>query len=516
MRGFLLVLALAAGCYEDRYRCTSDAQCNIGEGGRCEIDNFCTKYDEACATGRRYQHAGELGDACFEDAVIPQNPCAGGQPPARAEDCFADVCRRLPACCTTAWTDACVQLAQVTCSNLRCDTRIAITARQGIINELWDLRWNGGGWEIPKRQDAFAAPLQWVAPSPGKSLPRLAATTGNNALVIGIGDGPDELRFPTEPGSTHTSITSINFDRDRRDTIVLGYVGSDLMPRVGILKPHDDSVRTSAVQPSAWITWGDLDHDTFPDAVMRTAVLAPQYHYVPSLDGDRHVRALATGDTNVSTQGGPTDSSPQLRNIDWIDLDGDTRLDLIAAGNDLRIHLAPIGDTPALRVDCDPPKSDLSCTSDPEPNLRAMSFGAAARPTREGNELIVTTHPKRRLYRGTLAGGTLQLAPLPLFPPTCECPKRNCATLSGDTCTASDCVCEYQCDACLPIVAVIVRDLDGDHALDLIAIDARLKLYHSFAGTGFTEWHGPLVIPTQLGNVEGFVTIQTSVSGATF
>ena len=210
----LVLLAALAGCYEDRYRCTSDLQCNIGDGGRCEVDGFCTKYDESCDSGRRYQHADQHGDDCFEDAIVPLNACAGGQTPAREQGCFADVCKRVPACCEMAWTDACVQLAQELCTDFTCDTRIAITATRGTLTELWDLRWNGT-WKITKRSE-YAQPLQWVAPSPGDTQPRLAGTTGNNALVIG------ELRFPTEPGRLYTSITSINFDRDRRDTIVLG------------------------------------------------------------------------------------------------------------------------------------------------------------------------------------------------------------------------------------------------------------------------------------------------------
>jgi hypothetical protein len=501
----LIVIALVAGCYEDRYRCTDNTQCDIGEGGRCEVDGFCTKFDDSCNSGRRYQHADERGNDCFDDAVVPRNACAGGQAPAREQGCFADVCERVPACCEMAWTDACVQLAQELCTDFTCDTRIAITATRGVLTELWDLRWNGT-WKIMKRVE-YAQPLQWVAPPPGDTQPRLAGTTGNSALVIG------ELLFPTEPGRIYTSITSINFDRDRRDTIILGHTGPGGGDhRIDVLKPHDDSIRTSEVQSSIVLQWGDLDRNKFPDAVARTANQG-QYHYVPSRDGEKHVRNLATG-TMVNPQGGITDGSPQLRNIDWIDLDGDKQLDLIAFGSDLRIHTdSPIVENADIRVDCDPPSSDLPCTAGglPEPNQEAMSFGGATRPTKAANELVVTTYPGRKLYRGTLQGDSVKLDRV-LFPgDSCECTK-SCPP----PCPAAGCECTYNCAACLPIVAVIVRDLDGDHALDLIALDARLNLYHSLARTSFSEWVGPIAIPTALGNPEGFISIQTSVSGATF
>ena len=500
-----LVIALLAGCYDDRYRCTSDAQCNIGDGGRCEIDGFCTKYDESCNTGRRYQHAGEHGDECFDDAVVLRNACAGGQQPAKRRGCFDDVCTRVPACCTTAWTDACVQLAQELCEELTCDTRIAITATRGTLTELWDLRWNGI-WKITKRTE-YAQPLQWVAPPPDDGQPRLAGSTGNNAIVIG------ELRFATEPGRIYTSITSINFDRDRRDTLVLGHTGPGGGDhRVDVLKADDDSVRSSSVMSSVGLTWGDLDRNTFPDVVARTSNQA-QYHYLPSRDGDKHVRDVQTG-TMVNPQGGATEGSPQLRNLDWIDLDGDTNLDLIAFGNDLRIHTddREIREGADYRVDCDPPSSDVPCAAAnlPEPNQEAMSFGGAARASKGGSELIVSTYPGRKLYRATLtSGGGVKLEQIRFPGDTCSCVE-SCPP----PCPAQGCTCTYNCSGCLPIVAVVVRDLDNDHRLDIVAIDAKLNLYHSLAIKSFSEWVGPIQIPTALANPEGFISISTSVSGA--
>ena len=127
VRHALLLVALTA-CFEDRYRCDEDADCDLGTGGRCERDGYCTSHDLDCPTARSYEeHAGSLTSTCYDDREAPLNPCAGGQPPAPLEGCFADVCARLPAFCELAWTDACVQLAQEAC-DVTCDTRLAITA----------------------------------------------------------------------------------------------------------------------------------------------------------------------------------------------------------------------------------------------------------------------------------------------------------------------------------------------------------------------------------------------------
>src|SRR5688572_4367822 len=199
---WLWLLALA-GCFDDRYRCMRDAQCDV-DGGRCELDNYCTKLDDSCPSGRRYKHAGEHGDDCFDDRIAPANLCAGGQPPALPIGCIADVCERLPACCTLGWSDTCVQLAQESCGDLWCDTRIAIVATRGVNVELWDLRWLGYGWDFTRRQD-LTPPLQWVGPAPGEFDPRLAGTTAAGELVVG------NLVFPTDPAYTYTQITTVSF-----------------------------------------------------------------------------------------------------------------------------------------------------------------------------------------------------------------------------------------------------------------------------------------------------------------
>src|SRR6185503_10321882 len=110
------------------------------------------------------------------------------------------------------WFDACAQIAQETAScELDCDTRIAITATRGTVTERWDVRWSNQQWtSIDPRNDLTA--LSWVGPAPGTPEPRLAGATATELVI-----GGTNLEIPM--GRTYQSITSIGFDRDRRDTI---------------------------------------------------------------------------------------------------------------------------------------------------------------------------------------------------------------------------------------------------------------------------------------------------------
>jgi hypothetical protein len=495
-----LLFALAiAGCFEDRYKCMRDAQCDV-DGGRCELDNYCTKLDDGCPSGRRYQHAGEHGDDCFDDRLSLSNLCAGGQGPAKPTGCIADVCERLPACCTLGWSDTCVQLAQESCSDLWCDTRIAIVATRGVNVELWDLRWGGYGFDFARRQD-LAPPLQWVGPAPGDFFPRLAGTTAVGELVVG------ELVFPMDPAYTYTQITTVNFDRDRRDTIAVARnIGNATDHTIDFFKPPNLVPRSVAVQASLGLSWGDLDRDRYPDAVTRAN---QQYQYNPSIASDAGRTLLPQ--TLVNAGGGPTQPAPGVRSIDWLDFDGDKRLDLVMFGSEVRIHTADeIREAAEHQIDCEPPTEFVAqsrpapCQGATEPNFEAVAFAGAGLPTLEQPSVIVTTYPHRRIMRFSMEGGVVQ-PPEPIFDAGCKC---------GGGCTCNpDCVCNFDCDLCLPFLAVVARDLDGDHALDIVAIDARLNVYHAFAATSF-QLVGPTSLPISLANQQGFVQIQTSVSGA--
>ena len=61
------------------------------------------------------------------------------------------------------------------------------------------------------------------------------------------------------------------------------------------------------------------------------------------------------------------------------------------------------------------------------------------------------------------------------------------------------------------MLALVSRDLDGDHLLDLVAIDARLRIYTALAANSFA-WSAPTSIPTTVTST--FYSVNVSVSGA--
>lgn len=496
---FALLAVLVAGCYRDRYTCERDSQCDI-EGGRCEIDKLCTGFDETCPTQRSYQHAGELTGLCFDDSRVPANLCAGGQSAAKREGpCLEAVCARLPMCCDLAWTDACVQVAQQeSFCDLACDTRIAIGATKQQVTELWDLRWVGDHFEPPTKVTELTTLLQWVAPAPGEVEPRLAGVRDNTTIVVGAHE------LPFDPLRVYQTIGTIPFSRDGRDTIA---VSSQLDTEftLEIFEPAIEEHRTFVVPGGVALSWGDIDHkDGFIDAVVRKGGQnSNQYSYLLNLDGDDHLRQLVDKATG-GLGGGPTPGGVAVRQTDWLDLDSDANLDLAVFGSQVALHHNEAGlrDMPEELLDCSPPVVGGCAATADEPDLEGASFAGCALPDPATPSVIFATFPDRKLFRSD--GG----APTPIeFPgDTCAC-VRNC---DPDPCTATDCTCTYNCTACVPILAVIARDLDDDHQLDLIAIDARLTVFHAFAPD--FVWSDPTPIPTSLpGNL---TQIFTSVSGA--
>lgn len=484
-----LFAVLVAGCYRDRYACERDAQCDI-EGGRCEIDGLCTGFDEVCPTKRSYQHAGELSGRCFDDSIVPLNACAGGQSAAKREGCFEQVCDRLPICCDIAWTDACVQLAQEAC-DVTCDTRIAVAATKQQVTELWDLRWIRDHFEIQPIA-GLQVLAQWVAPAPGEVDPRLAGIR-DDKLVVG------DLGFPIDPLRSYQAISTIPFARDGRDTIV-ATSQLDSAFTLEVFEPAIEEHRTFASPGGLALSWGDIDHnDAFVDAVVRKGGQGSnQYSYLLNLDGDGHLRQLVDRAFG-SLGGGATQGGISVRQTDWLDIDGDTAPDLVVFGAQVALHHNPAGlrDSPEQTIDCNPPALG-GCGGTPEPNLEGATFVGCSLP----DAAVFATFPDRQLFRANLAG----VDRIPFPGDACQC-VRNC---DPDPCTATDCTCSYNCNACLPILGVIARDLDGDHQLDLIAIDARLNVFSALAPD--FVWSEPTPIPTALpGNL---AQIFTSVSGA--
>jgi hypothetical protein len=222
---------------------------------------------------------------------------------------------------------------------------------------------------------------------------------------------------------------------------------------------------------------------------------AANYYLYPN-DFSLPIRANVTG--------GNTPGGPPLRSIEAVDFDGDHQLDVVAFGTSIRIHTAPAPTNVAqLDLDCDPPSLEKTCT-DPqnEPDLERTTFGGTSLPA----ALIVTVYPGRKLYRIVPNGDAVTVSRVPFPGDSCACT----AKCNMTTCPGPDCTCTYDCSTCTPILALTARDLNGDHALDLVAIDARLQIYNAFAPTyGFTA-ATPVVTPLP----PNFTSVDLSVTGA--
>jgi hypothetical protein len=475
-----LVASAIAACIDPDYQCKLDRDCDVGVAGRCELDHRCTAIDAMCATHRRYsEHSGPRSGTCFDDHVAPIDLCAAGQPPATTDGCAATVCQALPTCCSTGWSEACVQEAQILCSDVACDTRIAITANKPGHTELWDLRWNGARWtaQLDMRQSVLA----WLAPAPGSGEPRLAGFAGG-AFVA------DSFSFPVAAARNYIEATSVDFDRDGRATTVLGFTDT-AGPHLEITKLDDGSSRVVASTAVTRLSWGDVDHDAFPDGIAEEAA-SNRYHLLSNNEADDHSRAV--DDRVVATVNGGTAGSggdpPPIRSFDWLDIDGDTQLDVVAYGFNVDVHSGKgdaIGTSVLIRIDCDPPGAAAGCDAIGQ---AAQAFAGAGLPARTGSALVIATHPVRALYRAELRGTPATMSLMPYTFPT-------------EACAA----------ACAPIIAVVVRDLDGDHALDVVAIDANLQVYTSLAKDNLVL-RAPFKIPT-IPAAPGFFAVRTSVTG---
>ena len=469
-----LALALASSaCFDTSYRCRVDNDCDVGALGRCETDGRCTSFDDTCPTHRRYtEHSEALSNQCFDDGIALANPCAGGQPPARPEGCLRDVCDALPACCETAWSDACVQAAQLRC-DLACDTRIAVTAlAAGRAPELYDLRRAGSSWTAARITDRDAA-LAWLAPAPGEVEPRLAGLSGG-ALVVG------GRSYPVDRTHVYQTLASVDLDRDGRDTVALSSVFSmqPVQHAIDVIKLDDGSSRTLQAVRSQHLGWGDNDHDAFPDGIAGFNV---GYAVLDNIEaGDSSGTRALSSSTAANVSNADTPPAPPIRGFDWIDLDGDRRLELAVFGTQIRIHLGDVrlANTPVFNRDCDPPIVAGQCAI-PE----AVAFAGAALPSLDAPALVAATFPARKIFRISVDPRT---------------PQDPSIVLLSDT-----------CPTCAPIIALVARDLDGDRRLDLVGIDTRLHVHTALAAEGHT-FRESVPIATAL----TYVTVELSVSGA--
>jgi hypothetical protein len=171
----------------------------------------------------------------------------------------------------------------------------------------------------------------------------------------------------------------------------------------------------------------------------------------------------------------------------WADLDGDGVLDLVMFGSEVRIHYgndtrAP--NSPRVQIDCNP------LAVNPPVTCVGTDIDVVGTPvfTANGTQLAISIDDgTRNLYRVDFSGKTAALRPAIL--------SQTCAGGTGTTCA--------------PIRAIVARDVDGDHQLDLIAIDAALVVYVRFANGTITTIQPPAALPTT-----NFKVVRASVSGA--
>ncbi|HEY0253542.1 MAG TPA: VCBS repeat-containing protein [Kofleriaceae bacterium] len=445
MRFVVLVMMLVA-CVHDSYRCHTDSECNAGEAGRCEADGRCTQFDSACAlTQRSYVHADTDSGTCFAGQRTPLDYCAPGQAPAEAVGCGAQVCATLPSCCTTAWTEACVVEAQ-RCTEVTCDTRLAITASRGSAElAVYDARWDGAQWQATARPE-FVNYATYLAPAPGSAEPRFAGFRSTSELAI---DG--EASVELDPSREYHDIASVDFDRDLRDTVVLDWADMVLrqqeltIVKLGMAKQPID-IDTGV---STRMTWGVTQDengfvDGYPDVV---AANANSYKVLAnSLDANRE-RTLTTATNSSYDTNNTAGANGATHTFSWFDLDGDGNLDLVGFGNEIQVQTGVFDGTPVVDIDCNPPMINPTCAPEsvafngavlpgPSPTIIAAPFNS---PAQSRQLWSITVNPDH----------TISASQLPVPAPQPACP-----------------TCEYE--------AVIVRDFDGDHQPDILAIDSAL------------------------------------------
>lgn len=482
MNRLVLAIVMASACVHDSYRCHEDTDCTGVLAGRCEADGRCTQYDASCKlTQRSYVHADTETGACFLGQASLQNLCAPDQSPARpaATGCVHDVCETLPSCCQTGWTEACVIEAQ-RCNDVTCETRVAITASRGSAEfAVYDAAYDpaAGGWQVTPHPE-FVNYAAFVAPAPGTSAPRLAGFTSPSTLAI-----DDGQTIALDPARDYHDITSVDFDRDLRDTIVLDWQdAANHLQQLTVFSLGDDTPpRDLDTGFSNRMSWGATQDETgfvdgFPDVVTSNA---NSYKILPN-DADLNgVRGFATGVASTFDAANTNGAGGATHEFVWGDVDGDHKLDLVAFGNSIRVHTGVFSMDPAVDFDCLPPSATPTCA------LESVAFNGAILP-----------------------GASPRIIAAPFASPT---PVRELIAIGRDGSSTTVSAADPMCPSC-QFEAVIVRDLDGDHQPDILAIDNALTFVMALSSTDPTlrtlTTAKPLAAPPLLYNL-----VRVSVSG---
>ena len=180
--------------------------------------------------------------------------------------------------------------------------------------------------------------------------------------------------------------------------------------------------------------------------------------------------------------------APSLRSLEWADLDNDGQMDFVAFGNSARVHTAEknvhVSDQTKANFDCSPIQIPQAGACPTGPAIDTVSVAGAVIPVASGKPaLALSTDQVRELYRISDPAGTPQIARL-----------QTGVCIAGPT--------------CLPILAIVARDLDHDGVVDLVAIDSDL---HVFTVLGLaTAVESMPMTPT----VGGFAQLRTQAAGS--
>jgi hypothetical protein len=342
---------------------------------------------------------------------------------------------------------------------------------------MWQLAWTGSTWTATARPDAEAF-LVWLAPAPGTAQPRLATLHDARRTLL-VGDTPYGII-----DRPYQWVTSVDFDRDGRDTIALSS-GDAMNPfTIELVELTSDARRELPTLATQRLTFADYDHDAFPDAF---AFSGNNYHVLSSIGDPGAPRELAPTTTNSipSTVTNNTPGTAGVHGLELADVDRDHQLDLIATGNTVRIHLAVprIRDQPNLSIDCTPPVAPGGAC---DPTLAA--FASAVVPQESSTALYVGLFPQRTLYRGEVTGTPPAISFAPILVP-----------------------CQGGPGTCPGFIGMFARDLDGDHRLDIVAIDADLALVTLLSSRN----NEPVYAKPIASLVENFTAVRVSLTGIT-
>ncbi len=499
-RAAIVLVLVASGCVEEDYHCKVDSDCNLGTEGVCEVDKRCTIRSVSCDTGREYGPLqGALSGTCYDERRDPLNVCAEGQPPARGENaCTAAVCEAVPACCRSGWSEACVKEAQVRCTDAPheaiCDTRIAITAVRAMSTEVWTATYTPGqAWATPLKFEP-AASLSWLAPARETTEPRLAVFSAGsfdppvNATLSINGD-----MFTLEPRA-YFQAQSIDLARDAHDVLVLGSQGGGAFYET--LDLDTQQRHAFAKQYTVRTVVGEVNRDMYPDLAScnNSGSYAATLNEDPATGTDYRQLGVTSGDTIAGQE--TTTMNLQSRSIEFADLDGNGALDMIVAGKHIRAHMPATAEEPlnasvhTINIDCIPPVSPVGTCTGADQAL--VSWVATARPGVAGTTLIAVPWANlangtadRRIYElGIDRTGITSQTFVQMGPCGATCNKR--------------------------WVAVATRDLDGDHILDIIAVDENINIYTSSSRSG-----GTLELTLQIDQPrESITNVRMTVTGA--